>query len=262
MSDQPNFYFLSPVEVMQVTRDNLEQVAEWCGGVVSETESRRVKGRMDKYVWVPCPKEAKISWAFVGMFVTRRVVNTTKTSPEGRDELKITWAVFRHDYFKKNYFETPDIAITETWGKKQPIIKQAKPVEKPEEVRTPVPKLSIDDLHERMEGRVAGAAEVLLPRTVGVASGVVRADELVKMSPEEFAYAFEAAKVIDFNPAPPEKIVGPLASTQPIFDSVSVPVPESIVEKPKARTVEQIQAELDQVREMERLRAAKNNGPS
>lgn len=108
MSKQ-DFFFLSPVLVMKVTNQNMDEVAEWCGGLVQETESRRVAGRMDKYVLVPTPKEAKVSWAFPGMFVTKRLVITMK------GELKGTWAVFRRDYFEKNYFDTPEAASAATW---------------------------------------------------------------------------------------------------------------------------------------------------
>lgn len=104
-----NFYFLSPVEVVKVTSQNLEEVAEWCGGSVQETESRRVPGRMDKYVWVPTPKGNNISWAFPGMFITKRLVVTVK------DDLRATWAVFRRDYFEKNYFKTNSDAGKATW---------------------------------------------------------------------------------------------------------------------------------------------------
>ncbi len=103
------FYFLSPVEVVKVTSQNLEEVAEWCGGSVQETESRRVPGRMDKYVLVPTPKDTNISWAFPGMFITKRLVVTVK------DELRATYAVFRRDYFEKNYFDTPKDAADKTW---------------------------------------------------------------------------------------------------------------------------------------------------
>lgn len=103
------FYFLSPVEVVKVTSQNLEEVAEWCGGSVQETESRRVPGRMDKYVLVPTPKDTNISWAFPGMFITKRLVVTVK------DELRSTYAVFRRDYFEKNYFDTPKDAADKTW---------------------------------------------------------------------------------------------------------------------------------------------------
>lgn len=103
------FYFLSPVEVVKVTSQNLEEVAEWCGGSVQETESRRVPGRMDKYVLVPTPKDTNISWAFPGMFITKRLVITVK------DELRETYAVFRRDYFEKNYFDTPKDATDKTW---------------------------------------------------------------------------------------------------------------------------------------------------
>lgn len=103
------FYFLSPVEVAKVTSTNLEEVAEWCGGSVQETDSRRVPGRTDKYVLVPTPNGTNISWAFPGMFITKRLVVTVK------DELRETYAVFRRDYFEKNYFDTPVLASEKTW---------------------------------------------------------------------------------------------------------------------------------------------------
>lgn len=108
---QKQFYFLSPVEVVKVTLQNLHEVAEWCGGKVASTESRRVPGRMDSYVWVPTPKGTAISWAFPGMFVTKRLVRTVK------DELRVTYAVFRKDYFEKNYFDSPLAAVEQTWEK-------------------------------------------------------------------------------------------------------------------------------------------------
>ena len=106
-----DFAFLSPVQVVKVTTQNLQEVAEWCGGQVASTESRRVPGRQDSYVWVPTPKGTAISWAFPGMFITKRLVRTIK------DELRVTYAVFRRDYYEKNYFETPNIAVAQTWEK-------------------------------------------------------------------------------------------------------------------------------------------------
>jgi hypothetical protein len=64
---------------------------------------------MDKYVWVPTPKGSAISWAFPGMYITKRVVITEN------NELKVTYSVFRKGYFKANYFPSPDIAVDETW---------------------------------------------------------------------------------------------------------------------------------------------------
>lgn len=107
------FFFSSPVEVVKVTPKNLEEVAEWCGGKVAETESRRVKGRMDPYVWVPTPKGSAISWAFPGMFITRRLAVTEK------NELKQTYSVFRKDYITKNFFETVQEAVDQTWERQE-----------------------------------------------------------------------------------------------------------------------------------------------
>lgn len=119
---QKQFYFLSPVEVVKVTLQNLAEVAEWCGGKVAATESRRVPGRMDSYVWVPTPKGTSISWAFPGMFITKRLVRSAK------DELRVTYAVFRKDYFEKNYFDSPLAAVEQTWEKgKKKVAKQDLP---------------------------------------------------------------------------------------------------------------------------------------
>lgn len=123
---QKQFFFLSPVEVVKVTTQNLEEVAEWCGGSVQETESRRHPGRMDKYVLVPTPENTKISWAFPGMFITKRLVLNVK------DELRATFAVFRRDYFEKNYFDSPKAAVDRTWEREY--AEKNKPAKKPTEV--------------------------------------------------------------------------------------------------------------------------------
>lgn len=106
---QKSFYFLSPVEVVKVTSQNMAEVAEWCGGKIATTESRKVPGRQDSYVWVPTPKGTHISWAFPGMFITKRLVITLK------GEVRETWSVFRRDYFEKNYFDSPSDAVDATW---------------------------------------------------------------------------------------------------------------------------------------------------
>lgn len=130
------FYFLSPVEVVKVTTQNLEEVAEWCGGKVAKTESRRVPGRLDPYVWVPTPKGTSISWAFPGMYITKRLVVTVK------GELTTTWAVFRKDYFEKNYFDTPQAAVDATWEADDKA-KRAKKALKEVSMATPAPTHNI-----------------------------------------------------------------------------------------------------------------------
>jgi hypothetical protein len=77
---------------------------------------------MDKYVLVPTPKDSNISWAFPGMFITKRLVVTVK------DEIRETYAVFRRDYFEKNYFETPKAATDKTWERQ--LIEKNKPKKK------------------------------------------------------------------------------------------------------------------------------------
>lgn len=124
------FYFPAPVEVVKVTNENLAEVAEWCGGKVASTESRRVPGRQDSYVWVPTPKGNSISWAFPGMYITKRLVVTVK------DEMKATYAVFRRDYFSRNYFDTPTDAVNKTWEKQdKQKVEAAKPAPKPQKPR-------------------------------------------------------------------------------------------------------------------------------
>lgn len=110
------FYFSAPVEVVKVTNENLAEVAEWCDGKVAATESRRVAGRMDSYVWVPTPKGNSLSWAFPGMYITKRLAVSVK------DEIKATYQVFRRDYFSRNFFDSPLEAVENTWekGKKKP----------------------------------------------------------------------------------------------------------------------------------------------
>ena len=108
---QKSFHFLAPVEAVKLTKKNLKEVAEWCGGKLAETPSRRVPNQMEPYVEVPTTDETKIAWAFPGMYVTRRLV----VSRNG--DLKQTWAVFRSDYFEKNYFDTPQDSVSATWEK-------------------------------------------------------------------------------------------------------------------------------------------------
>lgn len=103
------FFFVAPLEVVKVTRDNLEEAAAWCGGKVAEVASRKVEGRIDSYVWVPTPKGTQISWAFPGMFITRRIVVTLK------NELTYTYQVYKRDYLERNYFGTPNEAVDKTW---------------------------------------------------------------------------------------------------------------------------------------------------
>lgn len=133
------FYFPAPVEVVKVTNENLADVAKWCEGKVAATESRRVPGRMDSYVWVPTPKGNSISWAFPGMYITRRMVVTVK------DEMKCTFQVFRRDYFSRNYFDTVTEAVDKTWEKDDKKKKQ-KPV------ITNHPKKEEDDMDKNKHG--------------------------------------------------------------------------------------------------------------
>lgn len=103
------FYFMSPVQVVKVTTHNIEQAAEWCGGEIKTTDSRRYPGRKDKYIDVPVPKGAALVMAFPGMYITKRIVISLE------DEIKVTFAVFRRDYFEKNYFLEPVQGVDACW---------------------------------------------------------------------------------------------------------------------------------------------------
>ena len=107
-------YWTSPVEVARVTPTNMEEIAEWCGGYIDITESRRKPGEMDKLVRVPVSGRGNaLSTAFIGMFVTRRL------AVNERGELKDTFAVFRYSYFGANYFATPEQVFAATWGRRR-----------------------------------------------------------------------------------------------------------------------------------------------
>lgn len=106
---QKEFYFLSPVEVVKVTEDALEEIARWCGGRVIELESVKKPGTTDRYVWVPTPKEGQLASAYPGMYITKRLA-LDKTN-----KIKFSFAVYRRDYFEKNYFDSPKAAVDKTW---------------------------------------------------------------------------------------------------------------------------------------------------
>lgn len=144
-----DFYFPAPVLVVKVTNQNLEEVAEWCGGIVQECESRRKPGSKDQYVLVPTPKNNDVSWAFPGMFITKRLVITMK------GELKATWAVFRRDYFEKNYFDSYKSATAATWDRENDERLKARP-----EVNVSVSVGdAMHDAVEKIKREVAAAAE-------------------------------------------------------------------------------------------------------
>lgn len=103
------FHFLSPVQVVQVTANNLKEVAEWCGGKVERKESTKVPGRVDSYVAVPTPRGAAICMAFPKMYITKRLAITEA------NDIKATYSVFRRDYFTKNYFDNTQAAVDATW---------------------------------------------------------------------------------------------------------------------------------------------------
>lgn len=107
-------FFPPPVEAVKVTTANLEEIADWCNGRVCKTERKTEPGSYDTYVWVPTPKGASVFAAYPGMYVTKRVAVNTKGN------LKVSWAVFHRDYFDKNYFQNPVVAIAQVWPQRVP----------------------------------------------------------------------------------------------------------------------------------------------
>lgn len=141
------FYFMSPVQVVKVTTHNIEQAAEWCGGVIKTTESRRNPGRTDKYIDVPVPKGAALVMAFPGMFITKRVVITLE------NEIKVTYGVFRKDFFEKNYWAEPLEAVDACW------VRLANEEIKPEVDKTTGKSTAVLNVHVANPGQVGQALE-------------------------------------------------------------------------------------------------------
>ena len=135
-----DFFFPVPIEAVKVTKDNLEEVAKWCGGKVLEAQSRRDPNGTDKYVFVPVAKHVRISWAFPGMYVSKRLYR----NKEG--ELKPTFSVFKRDYFAGNFFETPREAANKTWEKYYGQISSLPPVEESVAIAVSIIEGSIDEV--------------------------------------------------------------------------------------------------------------------
>lgn len=142
-----NFYFMSPVQVVKVTTHNIEQAAEWCGGEIKSTESRRNPGRTDRYIDVPVPKGAALVMAFPGMYITKRVVISLE------NEIKVTYGVFRRDYFEKNYFLEPIESVDACWTR------LANEEIKPEPVPGTGHTTTVMNIHVASPGEVGKALE-------------------------------------------------------------------------------------------------------
>jgi hypothetical protein len=101
---ESSLYFGPPVEAVQVTTSNMEEVAEWCGGRIASWEKKAQPGREFKYIWVPVPRGTKVYWAYPGMWVVKRKATNSM------GVVKTTLAVFHREYFEKNFFENPVLA--------------------------------------------------------------------------------------------------------------------------------------------------------
>ncbi len=213
------FYFVSPLEVVKVTSENLEEAAAWCGGKVAQVESRKVKGRLDSYVWVPTPKGTQISWAFPGMFITRRIIVTLK------NELAYSFQVYRRDYFEKNYFGTPNEAVDNTWERAAKARKKTKKVAQKAPEPGTVERQAVEASTEesdapsadlvqqnRDKNQIRPTEEVQLPAApvdagVPVAPGIIK-DETDEVTVEEAVELLEkklGAEVISTGPQTDEE---------------------------------------------------------
>jgi hypothetical protein len=148
------FYFMSPVQVVKVTTHNIEQAAEWCGGEIKTTDSRRTPGRVDRYVDVPTPKGAALSMAFPGMFITKRVVVSLE------NELKVSYGVFRINFFSRNYFQEPIDSVDAHWTR------LANEEMKPEPVKEGAPSPVVMNIHVANPGEVGKALEAARAKLV------------------------------------------------------------------------------------------------
>lgn len=171
------YFFMSPVQVVKVTTHNIEQAAEWCGGEIKTTESRRNPGRTDKYIDVPVPKGSALVMAFPGMYITKRCVITLE------DTIKVTYAVFRKNFFEKNYFLKPLDSVDASWTRLEN--EQTQPDVVTETGQTAV----VMNIHVASPGEVgkameAARAKVLESANIGSGTTVVNVmtDEL---SPRE-----------------------------------------------------------------------------
>lgn len=180
------FYFLSPVEVVKVTPQNMEEVAEWCGGKVAQVENKRKPGEMTKFVWVPTPKSSPMPNAYPGMYVTKRVVITVD------NQLKTTFSVFRKDYIDKNYFDTPNLAVDATWervAKEERAKNSAKPVPVAPKKKEPVVPI------EKLMGE-HGSQDATPEQVKGLTSVVAGPVDEVQTTDEKLQEAFETIESI------------------------------------------------------------------
>lgn len=197
MSPKPllkKFYFMSPVQVVKVTTHNIEQAAEWCGGVIKTTESRRNPGRTDRYIDVPVPKGAALVMAFPGMFITKRVVITLE------NDIKVTYGVFRKDFFEKNYWAEPLEAVDACW------VRLANEEIVPEPVAGTNQTTSVMNVRVASPGEVGKALESarqkLLQGTdkpeIGIITVVADSAEIVETVKAEVAKIEENTEMLQF----------------------------------------------------------------
>lgn len=101
---ETSLYFGPPVEAVQVSAANMDEVAQWCGGKIATWEKKAQPGRIFTYIWVPVPKGTKVYWAYPGMWIVKRKATNSMGA------MKTTWAVFHKEYFEKNFFANPAFA--------------------------------------------------------------------------------------------------------------------------------------------------------
>ena len=106
------YYFQSPVAAVQVTRDNLEEVAAWAGGFVSQASPKSGSSKR-----VPCVEfgtdvlrqGSRNNVAFPGSYVTKKIT-------VGRGGVaSVSVGIFTRAYFEANHDEDPGVVIDKTW---------------------------------------------------------------------------------------------------------------------------------------------------
>lgn len=95
MSLQVKLYQASPVEAVQVAENNLEAVAEWCGGNLSDED--RAKGRIG--VAVGSGWNTRLIYARIGSWVVKESTGTCR--------------VFRNSGFERVFSEVPNEDLTD-----------------------------------------------------------------------------------------------------------------------------------------------------
>ncbi|RTL03855.1 hypothetical protein EKK58_11815 [Candidatus Dependentiae bacterium] len=102
-------FYMAPVDAVRVTKTNMAEVAAWCGGEVQTLESNTHPGQLVEYVLVPSKNKTRFrTHAFPGMYISRRFVALPN------QKKRATYAVFKQDYFEKNFTSGKLVSFSES----------------------------------------------------------------------------------------------------------------------------------------------------